>query len=167
MKPLTDDETTRAETEKGGNDGIDRRNFLGCMAWAGTGLLWTFAGGVPRSRLLAQAVRNGTAAMHASGGDFSFVQISDSHIGFNKGANPNVTGTLQRAIERINVTPAGVKAALCRGRLTTVPGARSMTKNGVPVILPASVSSTRSTATGTGTPVWFRALMTRCSRRMS
>ncbi len=110
MKPLTDDETTRAETETAGNDGIDRRNFLGCMAWAGTGLLWTFAGGVPRSRLLAQAVRNGTAAMHASGGDFSFVQISDSHIGFNKGANPNVTGTLQRAIERINVTPAGVKA---------------------------------------------------------
>ena len=42
--------------------------------------------------------------------DFSFVQISDSHIGFNKGANPDVTGTLQKAIDRINVRPAGMKA---------------------------------------------------------
>ena len=40
------------------SDGIDRRNFLGCMAWAGTGLLWTMAGGVPSSKLLAQAVNN-------------------------------------------------------------------------------------------------------------
>src|ERR1700760_541832 len=46
-------------------DGIDRRNFLGCMAWAGTGLLWTFAGGVPSSRLLAQAVKSGANAMHS------------------------------------------------------------------------------------------------------
>src|SRR5215469_870914 len=97
------------ESAKKANDGIDRRNFLSCMAWAGTGLLWTFAGGVPRSRLLAQVVKSGTAA-HGSGGDFSFVQISDSHIGFNKGANPDVTGTLQRAIDRIHATPAGAKA---------------------------------------------------------
>jgi 3',5'-cyclic AMP phosphodiesterase CpdA len=104
------DTTPAANGVRGANDGIDRRNFLGCMAWAGTGLLWTFAGGVPSSRLLAQAVKNGTAAMRGPGGDFSFVQISDSHIGFNKAANPNVTGTLQTAIDRINVTPAGRKA---------------------------------------------------------
>jgi 3',5'-cyclic-AMP phosphodiesterase len=91
-------------------DGIDRRKFLSCMAWAGTGMLWTFAGGVPHSRLLAQAVKNGSTAANGLGGDFAFVQISDSHIGFNKGANPDVTGTLQRAIERINVTGAGVRA---------------------------------------------------------
>jgi 3',5'-cyclic AMP phosphodiesterase CpdA len=96
--------------EKKAGDGIDRRNFLGCMAWAGTGLLWTFAGGVPTSRLLAQVAKNGAAAMHGLVGDFSFVQISDSHIGFNKGANPNVTGTLQTAIDRINAPPRGKKA---------------------------------------------------------
>src|SRR6201992_1525697 len=87
-------------------DGIDRRNFLGCMAWAGTGLLWSMVGGIPTSRLLAQGTK------HASAGkteDFSFVQISDSHIGFNKGANPDVTGTLSKAIDRIN-TPHGIKA---------------------------------------------------------
>lgn len=104
-----DDATKAASDARGTNDGIDRRRFLGCMAWAGTGMLWTFAGGVPRSRLLAQVVKSGSPT-HGSGGDFSFVQISDSHIGFNKGANPDVTGTLQRAIERINATPAGEKA---------------------------------------------------------
>src|SRR5271156_3737623 len=88
-------------------DGIDRRNFLGCMAWAGTGLLWTMAAGVPTSKLLAQASK--PAAALGKTEDFSFVQISDSHIGFNKGANPNVTGTLQKAIDRINIVPPGMK----------------------------------------------------------
>lgn len=85
------------ETTATANDGIDRRNFLGCMAWAGTGLLWSMVAGVPTSRLLAQAPK-ATAKTE----DFSFVQISDSHIGFNKGANPDVTGTLTKAIDRIN-----------------------------------------------------------------
>src|SRR5580698_2805503 len=90
------------------SDGIDRRNFLGCMAWAGTGLLWTMAGGVPTSRLIAQAAKHaGSDAGVVQ--DFSFVQISDSHIGFNKGANPDVTGTLRHAISRINTLPAGMK----------------------------------------------------------
>jgi 3',5'-cyclic AMP phosphodiesterase CpdA len=88
-------------------DGIDRRNFLGCMAWAGTGLLWSMVGGVPTSKLLAQTMK-GAGAGKAE--DFSFVQISDSHIGFNKGANPDVTGTLKKAIDKINMVPAGMKA---------------------------------------------------------
>src|SRR6202045_3720583 len=88
-------------------DGIDRRNFLGCMAWAGTGLLWSMVGGVPTSKLLAQAVKGAGAGKVE---DFSFVQISDSHIGFNKGANPDVTGTLTKAIDRANIAPAGMKA---------------------------------------------------------
>ncbi|HLY42196.1 MAG TPA: metallophosphoesterase [Terracidiphilus sp.] len=78
-------------------DGIDRRGFLSCMAWAGTGLVWTMVGGIPTSRLFA-AERSGGAAS----GSFSFVQISDSHIGFNKAANQDVTGTLKLAIEKIN-----------------------------------------------------------------
>jgi Icc protein len=88
-------------------DGIDRRNFLGCMAWAGTGLLWSIVGGVPTSRLLAQTMKGAGAGKVE---DFSFVQISDSHIGFNKGANPDVTGTLKKAIDKINTVPGGMKA---------------------------------------------------------
>lgn len=82
------------------NDGIDRRNFLSCMAWAGTGLLWTMAGGVPTSRLFA--ADGGHAAKSEVASGFSFVQISDSHIGFNRAANHDVTGTLKVAIDKIN-----------------------------------------------------------------
>jgi hypothetical protein len=83
------------------NDGIDRRGFLKCMAWAGTGLVWTMSGGVPTSQAFAKSLRKGDG----KGTDFSFVQISDSHIGFNKPANPDVTATLQVAIDRINALP--------------------------------------------------------------
>src|ERR1700691_6496140 len=76
-------------------DGIDRRNFLSCMAWAGTGLLWTMVGGVPTSKLFA-ATGEGAGAVHGgAGADFSFAQISDSHIGFNKAANQDVAGKLK------------------------------------------------------------------------
>jgi hypothetical protein len=84
-------------------DGIDRRGFLSCMAWAGTGLLWTMAGGVPTSKLFAATT---DAAAGHSGSGFSFVQISDSHIGFNKPANQDVTGTLKLALDKINRLPA-------------------------------------------------------------
>jgi Icc protein len=82
-------------------DGIDRRNFLSCMAWAGTGLLWTMAGGVPTSKLFA-ATADAAGKMAKGAGSFSFVQISDSHIGFNKAANQDVTGTLKLALDKIN-----------------------------------------------------------------
>jgi len=78
-------------------DGVDRRGFLKCMAWAGTGAIWTVTGGVLSSKAFGQT----THADIASGG-FSFVQISDSHIGFNKEANKDVTATLQEAIGKIN-----------------------------------------------------------------
>lgn len=81
------------------NDGIERRGFLKCMAWAGTGLLWTMSGGV----LTSCALRPGSN--EAAKGIFSFVQISDSHIGFNKAPNQDVTATLQEAISRINALP--------------------------------------------------------------
>src|SRR5215472_2198089 len=81
-------------------DGIDRRGFLSCMAWAGAGLVWTFGGGVASSRLF------GATGHHAGGsGDFTFVQISDSHIGFDKAANTDVTATCQAAIDKINALP--------------------------------------------------------------
>ncbi len=78
------------------NDGTDRRGFLKCMAWAGTGLIWTLSGGIPASKAFAKSPEK------VKGADFSFVQISDSHIGFNKPANPDVTATLQTAINKIN-----------------------------------------------------------------
>jgi Icc protein len=80
------------------HDGVDRRGFLNCMAWAGTGLVWTVSGGIPVSRAFAK--NSGKDA--GKGGDFSFVQTSDPHIGFNKPASPDVTATLQTAINKIN-----------------------------------------------------------------
>jgi 3',5'-cyclic-AMP phosphodiesterase len=80
------------------SDGVDRRGFLKCMAWAGTGMLWTVSGGLLTSKILG-------ATAEAASADFTFVQISDSHIGFNKDANQDVIGTLQKAIAKINALP--------------------------------------------------------------
>jgi 3',5'-cyclic AMP phosphodiesterase CpdA len=77
---------------------LGRRGALECMAWAGTGLLWRMAGGVPASCLIGQA-----CAAEETG--FSFVQISDSHIGFSKPANPDASGTLREAIGEIAALP--------------------------------------------------------------
>src|SRR5258708_40228851 len=83
-------------------DGVDRRGFLKCMAWAGPGVLWTMTGGILKSQTLSQG---SDAAGVAAGADFSFVQISDSHIGFNKEANKDVAATLREAVARINALP--------------------------------------------------------------
>jgi 3',5'-cyclic AMP phosphodiesterase CpdA len=69
------------------------------MAWAGTGSLCVIQGGVLKSYSLSQAK---IAADGMSAGELSFVQISDSHMGFNKPANPDVAGTLKAAVEKIN-----------------------------------------------------------------
>ena len=74
----------------------NRRGVLKCMLWAGTGVLWTVAGGVPRSRLL------GAPAEAAESGGLSFVQISDSHIGFAKEPNTDTAATLGEAIAAVN-----------------------------------------------------------------
>jgi 3',5'-cyclic-AMP phosphodiesterase len=96
-------------------DGLDRRGFLECMAWAGTGMLWTVSGGLLGSSLLAS--KAGAAEM--AKGTFSFVQISDSHIGFNKeGVNTDVVATLQAAIARINALPEPPDFVLHTGDLT-------------------------------------------------
>lgn len=79
-------------------DGVDRRGFLECMAWAGTGVLWTAASGVLSSQAFGQQ-----AKLPKDG--LQFVQISDSHIGFNKPANADVNATLQAAIDKINALP--------------------------------------------------------------
>jgi len=99
--------------EDTGNDGLNRRGFLECMAWVGTGLLWTVSGGILSSRRLAFA-----ADEQIPRGSFSFVQISDSHIGFAADANRDVTATLQVAIERINALQPAPAFLLHTGDLT-------------------------------------------------
>ena len=81
------------------NDGIDRRGFLKCMAWAGTGAFCIMQGGVLKSYSLSQMSQMGGKAQ---AGELSFAQISDSHMGFNKAANPDVVGTMKAAIDKIN-----------------------------------------------------------------
>jgi Icc protein len=96
-------------------DGIDRRGFLKCMAWAGTGTLCLMQGGVLKSYAFGHAHQLDAGAMK---GDFAFAQISDSHIGFDKAANPDVTATLQQAIAKINSLPGAPDFVLHTGDLT-------------------------------------------------
>jgi 3',5'-cyclic-AMP phosphodiesterase len=73
---------------------LERRSFLKCMAWAGTGVVWVMSAGVLSSCNILSAAKGK--------GEFSFVQLSDSHIGFNKEPNQDVTRTLQEAVNKIN-----------------------------------------------------------------
>ena len=89
-----------------------RRKVLECMTWAGTGVLWTIAGGVPYSLgLVGEAM-----AQEASG--FTFLQISDSHMGFAKPVNPNAKGTLEEAIDRIKTMPVKPAFMIHTGDIT-------------------------------------------------
>jgi 3',5'-cyclic AMP phosphodiesterase CpdA len=82
------------------------------MAWAGTGLVWTLGGGVASSRAFETAAG-------AAGSGFSFVQISDSHIGFGKDPyKQTVTATLQEAVAKINALPARPDFLIHTGDLT-------------------------------------------------
>jgi Icc protein len=101
-----------AKQESISSDGVDRRGFLKCMAWAGTGMVWSFVGGVPLSHALGKSSHSTKQA------DFSFVQISDSHIGFSKPANTDVTATLQAALDRIGANPSTPDFLIHTGDLT-------------------------------------------------
>src|SRR5262252_11188869 len=80
--------------------GPSRRKVLECMTWAGTGVLWTIAGGVPRSvGIMGEAIAAEPAGL-------TFLQISDSHMGFDKPANPNVKGTLEEAMGKVKALAA-------------------------------------------------------------
>jgi len=98
------------------HDGIDRRGFLKCMAWAGTGVLWTISGGVLVSKTLAEVAKTGSSLPTAT--DLSFLQISDSHIGFNKAANKDVTETFKIALDRINAMPTPPSFLIHTGDIT-------------------------------------------------
>lgn len=97
------------------HDGVDRRGFLKCMAWAGTGAFCVIKGGVLQSYSLSRLAEINDANASA---DFSFVQISDSHMGFDKAANPDVVGTLKAAIDKINGLPGSPAFMLHTGDIT-------------------------------------------------
>ena len=93
-------------------NGHTRRHALECMLWAGTGVLWTLAGGVPVSRGFLGA------AQAADMPGFSFLQISDSHIGFAKPANPHADATLAEAIAKVKAMPGKPAFMLHTGDIT-------------------------------------------------
>src|SRR5215468_8338500 len=98
--------------DEGSSQGPSRRKVLECMTWAGTGVLWTVAGGVPKSLgIIDQAV-----AQQSKG--FTFLQISDSHMGFDKPANPNVKSTLEEAIGRVKALPQKPSFMIHTGDIT-------------------------------------------------
>src|SRR5881275_3235963 len=95
-------------------DGIDRRGFLRCMAWAGTATVWGLSAGIPTSFALNRL----PFLTEAQRKSVFFAQISDSHIGFNKEANKNVAATLREAVAKINTLPRTPSFMLHTGDLT-------------------------------------------------
>lgn len=87
-------------------DGMSRRRMLSnCAGWAGAGAVYTLSGGIASSLSLDSAL---AASPRKSGGrtrPFTFVQISDTHIGFDKAANPDARGTAIAAVEKIKALP--------------------------------------------------------------
>src|SRR6266576_2327419 len=92
--------------------GVNRRKILECMTWAGTGVLWTIAGGMPRS----MGIIGEAAAAEPSG--LTFLQISDSHVGVDKPANPNAIGTLEEAVNKIKALPVKPSFIIHTGDIT-------------------------------------------------
>lgn len=92
---------------------IGRRGLMKCMAWAGTGVLWTMSGGVASSVLIGEA----TAATRSAGA-LNFAQISDTHVGFDKAANPDAIATTREAIARIRALPTAPSFVIHTGDIT-------------------------------------------------
>lgn len=102
---------SRKLTEDGGPQ-LNRRHTLECMVWAGTGVLWTMCGGVP----VANGLLGEAQAADATG--FNFLQMSDSHIGFNKSANPDALGTLREAVAKVKAITAKPSFIIHTGDIT-------------------------------------------------
>jgi 3',5'-cyclic AMP phosphodiesterase CpdA len=92
--------------------GLNRRQALECMVWAGTGVLWTVSGGVPHSvGLIGEA-------MAAEPTGFTFLQMSDSHVGFDKKANPDALATLREAVAKVKAMPTKPAFIIHTGDIT-------------------------------------------------
>ncbi len=97
------------------DENLDRREALKCMAWAGTGALWALSGGVASSVIVDGAA---AATRVATGASFTFLQISDSHVGFNKAANPDTRVTLREALARVKSLPTAPDFIIHTGDIT-------------------------------------------------
>ena len=102
-------------TQNSQDDHLDRRGFLKCMAWTGTGVLYTVTGGILGSRVLGESLNAAEASLVRP---LSFVQITDSHIGFHKPANQDVAATFRETIRRIDALPQAPDFILHTGDLT-------------------------------------------------
>ena len=91
-----------------------RRGALQCMAFGGAGTLFLLAGGVVTPVDLATAATR----RHPALGTPLFLQISDTHIGFTKDANPDVAGTLKQSIALANAMPKAPALVLHTGDIT-------------------------------------------------
>ena len=105
-------------TKKHDDSDWDRRGFLQCMAWVGTGAVWTMTSGILKGMSIEQAARSGMMRHGMEAGGLRFVQISDSHIGFNKEANKDVTATLREAVAKIKAAKEQPSFVLHTGDLT-------------------------------------------------
>jgi hypothetical protein len=134
-------------SDRGEERGVSRRKILECMTWAGTGVLWTVAGGMPRSL----GIMGEAAAAEASG--LTFLQISDSHVGFDKPANPNAIGTLEEAVSKIKALPVQPSFIIHTGDITisrsppnsTTPTASSRRRGSTCITCPASTTFSTKT----------------------
>ncbi len=93
-----------------------RRGALKCLAYGGAGTLFTLTGGIVLATDLAQAATR--KGQHANLGTPLFVQISDSHIGFAKDANPDVAATLKQSVALVNGLPRKPALILHTGDVT-------------------------------------------------
>ena len=126
-------------------------------------MVWSVAGGIPRSRLIGSAEAATTTG-------FNFVQISDSHLGFDKAANPNTTATLQEALNDVSALPGTPAFMIHTGDIThlskpaqfdTCQGLMQQTKLTTYTVTWASTTSWRMTASRGPEPFRARA----CTRR--
>jgi 3',5'-cyclic AMP phosphodiesterase CpdA len=95
---------------------MDRRGFLQCAGWTGTGALFALSGGVASSISLDAALA--APAPQSKVKPFTFLQISDSHVGFDKAANPDARGTFAEAVAKIQALPAKPDFILHTGDIT-------------------------------------------------
>src|SRR5258708_199936 len=82
-------------------DGIDRRGFLECMAWAGTGVLWTIAGGVLSSKRFAEAASDRAI-------------VPDSHGGHHPPGRCGAVRYINRAAEIVKIGPCVLRTGRTR-----------------------------------------------------
>jgi 3',5'-cyclic-AMP phosphodiesterase len=97
-------------------DDMNRRGMLNCMGWAGAGALYTISGGVAASISLDAALAAPVTRSKVE--PFTFLQISDSHIGFKKTVNPDPLGTLRETITKIRSMPVKPAFVLHTGDIT-------------------------------------------------